>query len=381
MPNVNKIIAKTFADIADGLETGSFKPKPKILLSVLNGEHGDGEIVRGALNAKHADIVVIGKNIYDGVQSVYAGDETEARDIMERMLDSGEANGAVTAHYPFPVGVSTVGRVITPGVGRTMYVAATTGAAAINRVECMVKNAIYGIITAKTCGVKNPTIGILNLDGARQAEMALKELKSNGYAIHFAKSGRADGGAIMRGNDVLTGACDVMIADPLTGNVIMKMLSSFTTGGKFESVGHGYGPGVGKGYKRLVLILSRASGAPVVAGALEFAAELVNGGFFTAAEAEFLAAEKAGLNEIIANIKRKSAPDGAAQTAAPPKEAVAGEITGVEITDLDDARAALWKAGMYAESGMGCTGPVILVSETNLDKAVKILTGGGWIAR
>ncbi len=41
----------------------------------------------------------------------------------------------------------------------------------------MVKNALYGIITAKALGIKEPTVGILNIDGARKVEGALKELK------------------------------------------------------------------------------------------------------------------------------------------------------------------------------------------------------------
>lgn len=41
------------------------------------------------------------------------------------------------------------------------------------------------------------------MDGARQTEIALKELEKNGYDITFAESARADGGCVMRGNDVL----------------------------------------------------------------------------------------------------------------------------------------------------------------------------------
>ncbi len=79
----------------------------------------------------------------------------------------------------------------------------------------------------------------------------------------------------MRGNDLLVGACDVMVTDSLTGNILMKMMSSYTTGGSYEAVGYGYGPGIGEGYDRLVLIVSRASGAPVLANAMEYAAQLV----------------------------------------------------------------------------------------------------------
>ena len=69
----------------------------------------------------------------------------------------------------------------------------------------------------------------------------------------------------MRGNDLLVGACDVMVTDSLTGNILMKMMSSYCTGGSYEAVGYGYGPGIGEGYDRLVMIVSRASGAPVLA--------------------------------------------------------------------------------------------------------------------
>ena len=70
----------------------------------------------------------------------------------------------------------------------------STGTSSADRIEGMIKNAVYGIITAKACGIKNPTVGILNVDGARQCEMALKELKENGYEFEWAVSGRADGG-------------------------------------------------------------------------------------------------------------------------------------------------------------------------------------------
>ncbi|PWJ47502.1 glycine reductase, partial [Faecalicatena contorta] len=40
---------------------------------------------------------------------------------------------------------------------------------------------------------------------------------------------------------------------------------------------------------------------------------------------------------------------------------------------------ALWKTGIYAESGMGCTGPIILVSEANCEKAAENLKKAGYI--
>ena len=47
--------------------------------------------------------------------------------------------------------------------------------------------------------------------------------------------------------------------------------------------------------------------------------------------------------------------------------------------DLEDAVQLLWKNNIYAESGMGCTGPIVLVSEANLEAAKPILQKGGYI--
>jgi hypothetical protein len=333
--------------------------------------------------ARGIDVTYIGTLSHPAVTSVYADCERDLLDKMEQMLSDGQIDGVVTMHYPFPIGVSTVGRVVTPGLGKNIYIATTTGTSSANRVEGMVKNAIYGVIAAKASGVAEPTVGILNVDGARQAEAALKELAGAGYPIRFATSARADGGIIMRGNDLLTASCDVMVTDSLTGNILMKLLSSFTTGGSYESVGSGYGPGIGTDYDRLVMIVSRASGAPVVANAVEYAAQLVRGDYRKVAAEQFAAAEKAGLNSILQKIRAKAAPAQPQQeeVKAPPKEVVTGEIAGIEITELEDAVACLWQAGIYAESGMGCTGPVAMVSEARLEAAIEILTQKGFVAQ
>ena len=183
----------------------------------------------------------------------------------------------------------------------------------------------------------------------------------------------------MRGNDVLKGTPDIMVTDSLTGNVLIKMLSSFTTGGSFESTGYGYGPGIGEGYDRLVLIISRASGAPLIRDALKFAAELVQGKVLEIAAEEYQAAKKAGLEDILKKYQQKPK-EAAEEVTAPPKEVVTGAIQGIEIMDLEDGVRALWKQNIYAESGMGCTGPVILVSEANCEKAEAILKEAGFIS-
>ncbi len=58
---------------------------------------------------------------------------------MEELLDKGEIGACVTMHYNFPIGVSTVGKVVTPGKGKDMFIATTTGTSASSRVEAMIK--------------------------------------------------------------------------------------------------------------------------------------------------------------------------------------------------------------------------------------------------
>lgn len=298
---------------------------------------------------------------------------------MEELLKSGEVDGAVTMHFPFPIGVSTVGRVITPAQGKEMFIATTTGTSSADRIEGMIRNAVNGEIAAKACGIKNPTIGILNVDGARQTEIALKQLVEQGYDLTFAESGRSDGGCVMRGNDVLQGTPDVLVCDPLSGNILVKMLSSYTTGGSYESVGYGYGPGIGEGYDQLVMIISRASGTPLITGAIRYAAELVRGKVFDVAKEEFAKVNKAGLKELLEARKTADKPKAEEVVKAPPKEPVTSQIAGIEIMYLEDGVQVLWKIGIYAESGMGCTGPIILVSDANLEKAEAELRKTGFI--
>ena len=379
--SVEKTIAKTFLDIANGLETGQFSRPARIAVIGTGSEHGEQNVLEGALRARESGINVtyIGTLKANGVDTIRAESAEDAVRIMEELLGNGEADGAVAMHYLFPVGVSTVGRAVTPGRGRELFVATTTGTSSLDRVSGMVKNAIFGIIAAKACGIDSPTVGILNIDGARQTESALGQLQKNGFDIRFALSGRADGGCIMRGNDLLSGASDVMVCDPLTGNILMKTLSAFTTGGSYESIGWGYGPGIGEEYEKLIMIVSRASGAPVIAGAIEYAAQLVRGKFRDVARREFAAANKAGLKTILESMKPpKAAAD--REVNRPPKEVVTDQIAGIEIMSLEEAVQALWKEGIYAESGMGCTGPAILVSNHNLEKAMEILRRGNWIA-
>lgn len=366
---IKEKIANAFLNLADAIETGNFRENPLIGIAVSGTEHGLDNIQEGVRIAKGRGFNAV----------IIDGEDSHKR--MEEMLENGEIQGAVTMHYPFPIGVSTIGRVVTPGRGKEMFLAATTGTSATERVEAMVRNTIYGIIAAKACGISNPTVGIANIDGARQTEKILKKLAEQGYEMRFAESARADGGIVMRGNDLLEGTADVMVMDALTGNLMMKIFSAYTTGGQFESLGFGYGPGVGENYQKTILIVSRASGAPVIAGAVQYATELLNGNFYAICEEEFNRAYRAGLKELLCELKaEKNADDKDKKIIAPPKETVTSEIHGIEVVDLEEAATALWARDIYAETGMGCTGPVILVNDGKEAIARQILKEKGYIA-
>lgn len=378
------MIGKVFNDIADAIETGQFGERVRVGITVAGSELGIDNIVKGAELAQSKDssieVVLIGPKVDSKLTQYNVEGEDAQHRKMEELLDSGEIDACVTMHYNFPIGVSTVGRVVTPGRGREMFLATTTGTSSPHRVEAMIKNGIYGIITAKAMGIENPTVGILNLDGARQVERAFKELASKGYEVNFTESERADGGSVMRGNDLLTGTPDVMITDTLTGNILMKVFSSFQTGGSYEAQGFGYGPGIGEGYDRTILILSRASGSPVVANAISYAGGLVRGNVSKIAKEEFEKANKAGLKEILEGLtKETKKPEASDEVVeAPPAETVTGTISGIDIMELEDAVQALWKVGIYAESGMGCTGPIVMVNEAKLGDAIKALANAGY---
>ena len=384
MSTLNEKIAKSFMAMAEALETGQYGERPKVALTGMGSEHGESNSMQAAIMAarKGIDVYYIGSLENPLVKTIKVKDDEEGHKVMEKLVDSREVDAAVTMHYPFPIGVSTVGRVITPAHGKEMFIANTTGTSSTDRIEGMVLNAISGIIVAKATGLSNPTVGILNVEGAKAVEKALNELKAGGYNFTWGESKRTDGGVCLRGNDVLQGTTDILVTDSLTGNVLMKLLSAFLTGGSYEATGFGYGPGIGMGYDKLVFIVSRASGAPVLANAMSLAGDLVRNHIVDIMKEEFNKAKKAGLDNILKSIREKNSKGSGSSTEEikmPPKEPVAAEIFGVEVMDLEDAVKALWKENIYAESGMGCTGPVLLTSEANEAKSREILKAAGFL--
>lgn len=379
---VKATIKEVFEDIATALETGEMGQRIKIGLTI-NGSENGFEVMKEAariIQQEHLfDLVLIGEkqDWTDGFEVYEASCEKDVTDKLDELLANGTIAGAVTLHHPFPIGVSTVGRVIAPAFGKEVFIATTTGTTAIVRNEAMVLNAINGIAAAKACGIEEPTVGILNVDGSNAVERALRQLSDKGYKIHFAESARKDGGVILRGNDLIMGSANVVVCDTLTGNILMKLFGAAQSGGNYETTGYGYGPSIGDGYDKIINIVSRASGAPVIANALRYCYQAVKGKAGEIAKAEYAAAKAAGLEEIRESLQPKAANVEAVK--APAKEVVTASLSGIDVLDLEDAVKALWKEGIYAESGMGCSGPVILVSEANADKARQAVVAAGFM--
>ena len=62
MANVEKMIAETFLEMAQGLESGSYGKRPKIALTGMGSEHGEENAMEAALMAAK-----------DGVDVYYIG--------------------------------------------------------------------------------------------------------------------------------------------------------------------------------------------------------------------------------------------------------------------------------------------------------------------
>lgn len=379
------MLAKALRDIVDSARGGG--PKLRIGLMAHGGEVPLEEYLKGACLAMRRDARIQAVCIGPKPAAIPAGlewietdaNETVIAKVMEETLDKGGLDGAVALHYPFPVGVTTIGRAFTPGRGNAMHLASTTGISASSRACAMLFNAVYGIAVARATGLAEPTLGIINLDAAPQVLRALTRMIEKGYKIKLGESLRKDGGALLRGNDLLAGSVDVAVCDTLTGNVLAKVFSAFTTGGGVEATGWGYGPSVGDGWKKVVSIISRASGAPVIAGALEYTAEAIRGKLPELVAKELAAARAAGFDDELKGLAPKAEASSEEAPAMPKAEPCDEEIHGIDVLDLDRAVHRLWKAGIYAEGAMGCTGPVVKLAKANMEKAKELLQKGGFI--
>lgn len=378
--NIAKLVGDSFLKAAEYLESGKAMSKYKIGVTTLGSEHGIEHIVEASEEAAEklgCKVVLIGPKVQTKLDVIEVNSEEKIHNKLDELLSNKKLDAVVTMHYNFPIGVSTVGRVVT-SMGKEIFLATTTGTTSTNRVEGMIKNAIYGKVVAKSCGLENPTVGILNIEGAKEVEKHLKKLVEKGYDLKFGSSKRADGGVFLRGNDLILGSCDIVVTDSLTGNVLTKLFSAFNSGGKEEVLGYGYGPGIGFGYKNKVFIVSRASGKNVIKGAIEYALDTLKGGIEKVLEEEEKKLKFLHFEEFLKeNLKNKKIEKSEVTVE---KEVVTAQIAGVDIMELDNAVEYLKSNGIYSEAGMGCTGPIVMVNEGKKEKAKELLKEGEFLS-
>ena len=77
MANVEKMIAETFLEMAQGLESGSYGKRPKIALTGRGSEHGEENAMEAALMAAKdgVDVYYIGSLEAEGVTTVKVADD------------------------------------------------------------------------------------------------------------------------------------------------------------------------------------------------------------------------------------------------------------------------------------------------------------------
>ena len=380
---VKKIIGEALDEIVRAAK-GSGELVPIGLMSS-GSELGSNELALGGRLAQEQyrfiKVVMIGPRIegFSDLEWIETDDcEADIQKAMEEALREGLIKGAVALHYPFPLGVATVGMIYTPAKGRPLIISTSTGTTSTDRVEAMILNAIYGTAVAKARDIEYPKVGILNVDGAQIVYRSLKRLEENGYEITFGSTVRQEGGSILRGNDLIAGSVDVCVTDTLTGNVLVKVFSAYNTGGNYESLGWGYGPSVGEDWPYVISIISRASGAPVIANAIHFTAEVALAGLPSLAKREVTMAKDAGLEIVLAELQGKKE-EKEVEIEPPKPEPTDEEIQGIDVLTIEDAVKVLWSHGIYAESAMGCTGPVIKVPSRFLVEAKQLLKEEGYL--
>ena len=95
-------------------------------------------------------------------------------------------------------------------------------------------------------------------------------------------------------------------------------------------------------------------------------------------EAEIKAAKQAGLDALLEEHQTRTTVS-APTVSAPPAEPTGEEIHGIDVLAIEDATRALWGKGIYAESAMGCTGPVVKVPTHRLHEAEAVLKEQGYL--
>ena len=363
-----------------GLPESAKSGKVRLGLLVAGSERGEGEMRKGGEEAMKADPLL------EIVFCRTGGTEDAAKTELDAAFASHSIDGAVAFHYPFPIGTATSAPCVYAGTGKKFILATTTGTSAADKVDALVMNAVQGVAAAKACGVSLPSVGFLNVDGARKAREIFGGLVERGYGAVLAESVRGE--ELLRGNDLLCGTADVIVADTLTGNIFIKLYGAAASGGTVEESGAGYGVGIGE-TDRIVGIVSRASSAGVVGRALLETARMARADILGIYAGEIDSARKAGLRSRREEIPASAVPNlahspvrtGASEKApaSARKKPVTREIAGIDIMSLEEAAERIAEAGIYCEAGMGCTGPVLLVAPEDETSAREQLSRLGYL--
>ena len=79
MEHLEKTIARTFLQMAEGLERGSYGPRPRIALTGMGSEHGEENAMAAAqmAAAQGVDVIYIGTLEAPGVTTVRVDSEEE----------------------------------------------------------------------------------------------------------------------------------------------------------------------------------------------------------------------------------------------------------------------------------------------------------------
>lgn len=367
---VDNLTARMLHGLADILSGAPVRPR--IALTAMGSELPDEQLLWAAAQATDCLLpVIIGPLGLEGYPHYAVDDLTSAHRVMERLLASEEVAGAVTLHYNFPLGVATVAQVRSVATGRPMILASTTGCMDSRRGIAMVKNAIAGLAVADALNVDNPTVGVLNVDDAPAVLDTLKNLAARGFSLCCAQSVRRDGGGLMRGNDLIRATPDVMVCDTLTGNLLIKLFSAGYSGGDVETLGCGYGIALGQEQQHLIGIISRCSGPATIAEAMRFCALMARKRVMGCWQRRWQQACACNIDSLLGPLHSDHVPHPSeSEVPRPPETILDDEIHGIDILNLEDARQCLWRHGIYARTGMGCTGPVLMVNHRQRDEAL-----------
>jgi hypothetical protein len=114
----------------------------------------------------------------------------------------------------------------------------------------------------------------------------------------------------------------------------------------------------------------------VIANALAYCAAMVHGNLSRISRLQIQKAKQARWQ--IPSAPKVEAE--AREDIAPPAAKVTSEqIPGIDILELEEAVKSLWQAQIFASTGMGCTGPVILIAEEDKARAIQILKANQYL--